>query len=80
MGYQGAGDSDPVGPDSDNVARANFIYLTRRWGCVGSLYWIVEKKAPPQFVVKTMDGKEEIWELEANQVGSYKEKMYRRIK
>lgn len=80
MGYQGSGDTDGETDSGDSVARANLKQVCARRGCVGGYYWMIEKKAPPSLIVKSMS-EEETWELEGEQPGTpYKEKMYRRIK
>lgn len=66
--------------EDSKVARATFLQLCNRYGTVGGLYWQIEKKTPPKLIVKPMLGPDEEWELEPNQVGNYKQKMYRKVK
>lgn len=63
----------------EGKAQATLKQLCGRWGCVGGYYWMIEKKAPDQLVIKDMFGNQEVWKKDGEQVGtSYKDKIYKR--
>ncbi len=72
--------SQHIQRDDRPQARATLEQLSKRWGVVGGLYWMIEKKAPKEVRIKSM-GPEEVWELDGEQHGiKYKEKSYKKVK